>query len=60
MPAIILKKIVEKEKKMIKILSIISIFVAVLSSATLTLTDIFGLTEEKAADIVLEGEVNNG
>ena len=45
---------------MIKILSIISIFVAVLSSATSTLTDIFGLTEEKAADIVLEGEVNNG
>lgn len=45
---------------MIKILSVISIIVAVLSSATLKLSDIFGLTEEKAADIVLESEVENG
>lgn len=39
---------------MIKIISIISIVVAVLSSATLKLTDIFGLTEDNVADIVLE------
>lgn len=45
---------------MLKIISIISIIAAVLSSATLKLTDIFGLTEDKAADIVLESEVNNG
>lgn len=45
---------------MIKILSIISIVVAVLSSATLKLTDIFGLTEDKAGEIILQGEKNNG
>lgn len=41
---------------MIKLISIISIVVAVLSSATIKLTDIFGITEERASNIVMGEE----
>lgn len=45
---------------MIKIISIISIVVSVMSAAMVKLTDIFSLTDDKISDIVLESEVNNG